>query len=100
MKSAIKTVLLSLLAATSISASALGVGDQAPDFILHGTDGKSYSLSQFKDKEAVVIAWFPKAYTSGCTNSVMNSRAAAVSPAVRRSSLPLESSWVKCSIGM
>mgnify|MGYP001078682510 CR=1 FL=1 len=67
MKSAIKTVLLSLLAATSISASALGVGDQAPDFILHGTDGKSYSLSQFKDKEAVVIAWFPKAYTSGCT---------------------------------
>ena len=67
MKSAIKTVLLSLLAATSISASALGVGDQAPDFILQGTDGKSYSLSQFKDKEAVVIAWFPKAYTSGCT---------------------------------
>ena len=67
MKSAIKTVLLSLLAATSISASALGVGDQAPDFVLQGTDGKSYSLSQFKDKEAVVIAWFPKAYTSGCT---------------------------------
>jgi peroxiredoxin Q/BCP len=24
-------------------------------------------LSQFQDKEAVVIAWYPKAFTSGCT---------------------------------
>jgi peroxiredoxin Q/BCP len=49
------------------TAAALEVGDQAPDFSLPATDGKTYSLSQFKDKEAVVIAWYPKAFTSGCT---------------------------------
>lgn len=46
---------------------ALEVGDKAPDFKLEGTDGKTYSLADFKGKEAVVIAWFPKAYTKGCT---------------------------------
>jgi peroxiredoxin Q/BCP len=46
---------------------ALEVGDKAPDFELQGTDGKTYTLSQFKGKEAVVLAWFPKAYTKGCT---------------------------------
>jgi len=46
---------------------ALEVGDQAPDFQLEGTDGKTYKLSDFKGKESVVLAWFPKAYTKGCT---------------------------------
>src|SRR5690606_5934576 len=26
-----------------------------------------YTLSDFRGKQAVVIAWFPKAYTKGCT---------------------------------
>jgi len=43
------------------------VGDKAPDFKLQGSDGQQYSLSQFLDKRAVVIAWFPKAFTGGCT---------------------------------
>ena len=30
-------------------------------------DGKTYKLADFKGKKAVVLAWFPKAYTSGCT---------------------------------
>lgn len=67
MKKPIKLLFSILLASLSVSAAALEIGDQAPDFLLEATDGKSYSLSQFKDKEAVVIAWFPKAYTSGCT---------------------------------
>jgi peroxiredoxin Q/BCP len=46
---------------------ALEVGDKAPDFELEGTVGHTYTLSQFKDKETVVLAWFPKAYTRGCT---------------------------------
>lgn len=46
---------------------ALEVGDKAPDFTLAGSDGKIYSLSDFKGKEAVVLAWFPKAFTRGCT---------------------------------
>jgi peroxiredoxin Q/BCP len=45
----------------------LKVGDQAPDFSLPGSDGKTYKLSDFKGKKAVVVAWFPKAFTSGCT---------------------------------
>ena len=45
----------------------LKVGDAAPDFSLPASDGKTYKLSDFKGKKAVVVAWFPKAYTSGCT---------------------------------
>jgi thioredoxin-dependent peroxiredoxin len=45
----------------------LKVGDQAPDFSLQASDGKTYKLSDYKGKKAVVVAWFPKAFTSGCT---------------------------------
>src|SRR6476469_10648021 len=43
------------------------VGDMAPDFTLQGTDGKTHKLSDYRGKQAVVIAWFPKAFTQGCT---------------------------------
>lgn len=43
----------------------LGVGDTAPAFSLQGSDGKTYTLSSFAGKRAVVVAWFPKAFTSG-----------------------------------
>jgi len=45
----------------------LKVGDPAPDFSLQAGDGQTYKLSDFKGKQAVVVAWFPKAFTSGCT---------------------------------
>ena len=51
----------------SASAEDLKVGDKAPAFSLQGSDGKTYSLDQFKGKSAVVLAWFPKAFTGGCT---------------------------------
>lgn len=44
----------------------LKVGDMAPDFSLQGTDGQVHSLSDYRGK-AVVLAWFPKASTRGCT---------------------------------
>jgi peroxiredoxin Q/BCP len=47
--------------------SELKVGDPAPNFKLQATDGKTYQLSDFKGKKAVVVAWFPKAFTQGCT---------------------------------
>lgn len=47
------------------NAAELKVGDAAPDFKLPGTDGKTYKLSDFKGKQAVVVAWFPKAKTPG-----------------------------------
>ena len=47
------------------AAEPLNVGDAAPDFSLPGSDGKTYKLSEFKGKRAVVVAWFPKAFTGG-----------------------------------
>ena len=63
--------MLSLIActlSTGLSAAAdLKPGDSAPDFSLQASDGKTYTLSGFRGKQAVVLAWFPKAYTRGCT---------------------------------
>ena len=47
------------------NAADLKVGDAAPEFTLKGSDGKTYKLSSFKGKQAVVLAWFPKAFTGG-----------------------------------
>lgn len=43
----------------------LKVGDQAPDFTLRATDGKTYKLSDFKDKKNVVLAIYVLAFTGG-----------------------------------
>jgi peroxiredoxin Q/BCP len=48
-------------------AAELKPGDKAPEFKLQGSDGKTYSLKDFVGKKAVVIAWYPKAHTRGCT---------------------------------
>lgn len=47
------------------SGTELKVGDQAPDFTLQATDGKTYSLSKDLKGRWVVLAWFPKAFTAG-----------------------------------
>ncbi len=49
-------------------------GAKAPEFKLKGSDGKEYSLKQFAGKQAVVIAWFPKAFTGGCTKECKSMR--------------------------
>ena len=54
-------------AQTPAPAPELKVGDAAPDFTLQASDGNTYKLSDFKGKQAVVVAWFPKAFTQGCT---------------------------------
>jgi peroxiredoxin Q/BCP len=42
----------------------LKIGDLAPDFSLPGSDGKTHKLADLKGK-AIVLAWFPKAFTGG-----------------------------------
>jgi peroxiredoxin Q/BCP len=55
------------LASVSVAAAELKPGDEAPAFSLPGSDGKTYSLKDFKGKQVVVLAWFPKAFTGGWT---------------------------------
>jgi len=62
------------LASRSIAAEGLKVGDPAPDFELVGSDGKTHKLADYKGKQAVVIAWFPKAFTGGCTKECKSMR--------------------------
>ena len=80
-KTMLKTVLcLGLLIALSVSLPAqqpsqqarppapkthLKVGDAAPDFTLPATDGKTYTLSEFKGKKSVVLAFYVLAFTGG-----------------------------------
>ena len=69
MRSAMVVAAMLMMAAGGAQTPApeLKVGDQAPDFSLQASDGKTYKLSDFKGKQAVVLAWFPKAFTQGCT---------------------------------
>src|SRR5689334_4068402 len=43
------------------------VGQPAPDFTLPSTDDTDVSLSSFKDKQAVVLYFYPRDDTPGCT---------------------------------
>ena len=43
----------------------LKAGDMAPDFSLKGSDGKTYTLAEFKGTNPVVLAFFPLAFTGG-----------------------------------
>ena len=49
----------------TVAGGELKVGDPAPPFALKGSDGKIHTLDEFAGKKAVVIAWFPKAFTGG-----------------------------------
>ena len=54
-----------LLAMSQTAQAELKPGDPAPAFKLPGSDGKTYKLEDFKDKQVIVIAWYPKAFTGG-----------------------------------
>ena len=62
-----KLFLLFAMVAVTLPAIALEVGKPAPDFSLAASDGKTYSLADFRGNKPVVIAWYPKAFTKGCT---------------------------------
>jgi len=50
-------LLAGTLGVTSV-ATAVGVGDKAPDFTLPSTTGKDISLSQFQGKQFVLIEFY------------------------------------------
>ena len=61
----IVTALLALLASVLLvgAASALEVGQTAPDFTLNGTDGKPVKLSDLTAKGPIVLYTFIAAFT-------------------------------------
>ena len=58
-------VLVAVVGDHAQSVADLKPGDPAPAFTLPGSDGRTYSLADFKGRQAVVLAWFPKAFTGG-----------------------------------
>jgi peroxiredoxin Q/BCP len=56
---------LALATAHAEEVAVVKESEKARDFKLKGSDGKEYTLKQFAGKQAVVIAWFPKAFTGG-----------------------------------
>jgi peroxiredoxin Q/BCP len=63
----VRNLLLSLSLLSFAVNAEVNVGDAAPDFRLMGSDGNYHALSDYRGKKPVVIAFFPKAYTGGCT---------------------------------
>lgn len=52
----------------------ISVGDKAPDFTLQSQTGENVSLSQFLGKKNVVLFFYPKDESSGCTKEVCTFR--------------------------
>ena len=66
-KDQIKTMFaVGLLVMVSGAHASLDVGDDAPNWTLQASDGQTYQLSDLRGKH-VVLAFFPKAFTGGCT---------------------------------
>lgn len=56
--------------ASALPKTHLKVGDAAPDFTLPSTSGKPVTLSDFQGKKNVVLAFYPAAFTGGCTKEM------------------------------
>jgi len=61
-------LLLALLAA------APKVGEVAPDFTVKDTEARELTLSKLVERGPVVLAFFPKAFTGGCTRELTSYR--------------------------
>lgn len=55
-----KTILVAAAVASALT------GAKAPDFSLTSDQGAQVALSDYHGKQAVVLAFFPKAFTKGC----------------------------------
>ncbi len=53
---------------------AVNVGDTAPEFELDSNSGKKVSLSEFRGKKNVVLYFYPKDETMGCTREACGFR--------------------------
>jgi peroxiredoxin Q/BCP len=65
-----KIALLAML----LGSTPLKAGDKAPDFTLPDTEGMPVTLSKLLEKGPVILAFYPKAFTPGCTRQNANFR--------------------------
>jgi peroxiredoxin Q/BCP len=65
MRTRTRSAVFALACALAASASAVEPGQPAPPFSLPGSDGRTHSLEEQIGRQAVVLAWFPKAFTPG-----------------------------------
>ena len=56
--------------AQSVAHSGPQVGDRAPDFTVRTADGGMFTLREATRTHAVVVAFFPAAFTSVCTREM------------------------------
>lgn len=52
----------------------LSINEPVPDFLAETADGSSFRLSDFKNKKNVVLFFYPKAFSSGCTKQACQFR--------------------------
>jgi len=57
-----------------MAAKELKVGDTAPDFRLPSTEGREIALKEFRGKKNVVLYFYPKDDTPGCTKEACSFR--------------------------
>lgn len=62
------------LKAFTWSLDSLTINQEAPDFILENAFGKKYSLSDYRDRSPVVVYFYPKASTPGCSKQACSIR--------------------------
>lgn len=53
---------------------AINVGEEAPDFELRDQSGEAVRLSDYRGKKAVVIVFYPLAFSGICTKEMCNIR--------------------------
>lgn len=75
MRAILLAIPLCFLVSMAWAAELPKVGEPAPEFEMTGSDGKTYKSKDFIGKKAVVIAWFPRAFTGGCTKECKSFKA-------------------------
>lgn len=75
-KTIIPIVMISFFSLLSCKAQEITLkeGDKAPDFTLKTDEGNSVKLSDFEGKSTVILYFYPKDKTLGCTKEACNFR--------------------------
>jgi thioredoxin-dependent peroxiredoxin len=68
------TAILALTIVSAQAAETPKAGDKAPDFSALDQDGKTVKLSDFAGKQAVLLYFYPKDNTPGCTKEACGFR--------------------------